>query len=239
MIKVFLDESISPAQILRVYGDNARHLKVLRVLPGERIIAGGECGAEYFARVIEREKGWVDIEIENLSPPVRKPARKVTVFSAIPKNNRFEDIVFRCTQTGVFEFIPVITARTERRINNPSRFFERCRKKARHGAEISGRSKIPRICPLISYPEALRLYINSDYDAGILFWEEEKGQSHILPEDYMDTVAVFIGPEGGLTGEEVCAGKDAGLQIRSLGPLVMDVETACISASALLLCGKT
>ncbi|NLB35529.1 MAG: 16S rRNA (uracil(1498)-N(3))-methyltransferase [Elusimicrobia bacterium] len=238
MIKIFLDEPLFPHTVLKVYGDNAHHLKVLRVFPGKRIIVGGIDGEEYFARIVERRKEWMSIEIENLSPPIRKPARKVTLLSALPKNNRFEDIVFHCTQIGVFEFIPLITERTEKKINNPNRFFERCQKKARHGSEIAGRSEIPHIRPVISYLDALEYYKSNDYDTGILFWEEENKESHILPEDYTDTLAVFIGPEGGLTKKEALEGIDAGLKSRSMGPLVMDVGTACISASALFLCGE-
>ncbi len=59
---------------------------------------------------------------------------------------------------------------------------------------------------------------------------------YISKNDMGIKMAVFIGPEGGFNNREVRLARDNGIKIRSLGKLVMDVETACIAGVSLLLC---
>ncbi len=235
MRKLFFDCALSPGREFVVSGDNFRHLRVLRARASFRFMAGDPEGKEYIAEILCVGKNTAQARVLEVSDSPPEPLLHVVLYAALAKNSRFEDIVFRCSQVGVSEFVPVITERTERPAPSSGRFYVRCEKKARHGSEISGRSRVPDVRRVLSFKEALESLGSSDIKKGIIFWEEEK-TSFLEKEDRAEKVAIFTGPEGGFTSGEVAAAREASLVCRSLGPLVMDVETACVASSALLLC---
>jgi 16S rRNA (uracil1498-N3)-methyltransferase len=73
----------------------------------------------------------------------------------------------------------------------------------------------------------------------ILFWEEEARQMP-LPEKQLSVtgdslkVAIMLGPEGGLTEDEVATAREAGFSIHSLGPRILKAETAAVAACTLI-----
>lgn len=235
MIKIFIDRPTCSGKEELISGENAHHLKVLRVHPEETILLGVPGKKEFYASIVRFSKEGVYLSVKEPTSEVREPLREVALFAALPKNNKYEDIVFRCSQLGVSEFYPILTSRTEKKVKSSEQFYRRCKMKARHGSEISGRSSVPQIKEIISYSSALKLFKESDYNSAILFWEEEESSKNISFKDLSEKMAIFIGPEGGWSTEEIKEAMRAGLKIRSLGPLIMDVETACISANALLL----
>lgn len=239
MKKIFLEERLSPGEIFRVEGAIHKHFKANRIRPGEIILAGDGSDKEFTARIKETGPDYTELEVTGVRE-AHKPSRDVTMYVSLPKKSRFEDIIYKCTQIGISEFIPMTSARTVVRVKSGrmGRTEERWRSKAQSGAELAAREKIPSIGAVMSFAEALEDFSKKGYGSGILFWEEEEGGNLVRAEDLDGRIAVFIGPEGGFTGVEARQAMAAGFRVRSLGKFVMDVETASIAAAAKVLIEK-
>jgi 16S rRNA (uracil1498-N3)-methyltransferase len=238
MIKIFVDKAIKAGDVIEIVGANHHHLQVVHVDVEDEILVGAGNFGEYIAQVISVTKKGYTVKIKSKSQENVIPVRKITLYISLPKKKKLEDIIFKCTQVGISEFIPMTTSRTIKKIKekNMEKILDRWKKKARYGAELSGRKIIPSIKNIINFNDAVKDYRDKKFDSGILFWEEEGNNNYITENDLSDKMAVFIGPEGGFSETETNYAKDNGLKIRSMGKLVMDVETACIAASALVLC---
>ncbi len=234
MIKIFASHQLQPGTEYSPGPYNLHHLKVMRVLPGDEILIGDSSEKELVARI----KDNFSAEIIKESSRHAAPARKITLFAALLKKQKYEDLIFKCSQIGINEIYPVVTSRTIKTLkkNSMEKVYERWNKKARHGAELSMREKIPSIeCP-VEFADALKIYKSKRFDNGIFLYEEEKKERYIKQSDLKNYMALFVGPEGGFTSAEAAAAAETGLLTRTLGKLVFDSEVACISAAAVLLC---
>ncbi|MEA3507166.1 MAG: RsmE family RNA methyltransferase, partial [Elusimicrobiota bacterium] len=208
---------------------------------GDAVIVGDSNFREFKAKVIEVSKDSYVVKVKSKVEICRVPPRKITLFVSLPKKKKMENIIFKCTQLGVEEFIPVISSRTIKKITSRQRekTYERWRKKARKGAEISMRKNLPVIRETVNFKEALEIYSREKFGSGIIFWEQNENQKYIQEKDIALKMAVFIGPEGGFSSKEVEAAIKAGLKMRTLGALILDVETAVIAGVSRLLCGES
>jgi 16S rRNA (uracil1498-N3)-methyltransferase len=242
MTKIFVNQSLTAGQVIRIQDSNHHHLQVIRISPGDILLVGDSDFKEFEAEVTSCGKKFYELEIKKESQLLLKPSVETDLYISIPKKYKLEDIIFRCSQIGVSRFIPIISSRTIKRMTaeNFERIRDRLHKKAVHGSEISGRADIPEIKDIVSFEKAVENLNITDDSAGdsaaILFWEEEKKGIYISDRDIKEKMFIFIGPEGGFTPEEIGLAKEKGIMIRTLGKLVFDVETACIAGTASILC---
>ena len=93
-------------------------------------------------------------------------------------------------------------------------------------AKQCGRGKVPEIGNVLSFIEALQK--SKDYDIGIIPYEKEETKTLKFlngNKDYKN-IAVFIGPEGGFSNEEIVAAKNADIIPITLGKRILRTETA-------------
>ncbi|MFW6172144.1 MAG: RsmE family RNA methyltransferase [Elusimicrobiota bacterium] len=239
MNKIFVEKHLEIGENIKIKESNLHHLKVINISPGDTILIGDKNGNEYEAGIIEVEKNSCLAKVKKSIKTPRKPVRKVSLFVSIPKKKKMEDIIFRCSQLGINEFYPFISSRTIKKLKtrNFKKTMRRWKLKSKYGAELSKRDKIPDVNEIKDFNQVLKIFRNKNYDKGIIMWEEEKSK-YISDKDKKENIALFIGPEGGFSKKEIKKAKQYGAVVRSLGPLVVDVETACISSSAILLCSE-
>jgi len=159
---------------------------------------------------------------------------QLTLAQAIPKGDKMEHIIRMTTELGVTRVIPLMTARTVVRLE-PARWGSRIgrwQRVAREAAQQSGRAAVPEIAP----PREIGAWRPDDRDGLLIcFWEEERrGLATRLPAGPCPRATVVVGPEGGLTAEEVRGLADAGALVAGLGPRLLRTETAGAVAVALL-----
>ncbi len=220
-----------------ITGDNCHHLKVVQKRPGNIIKIGDKNNQEYRAEIEKFTRGGCRVRIKDKNHDIPRPAREVDLYISIPKSDKLEQIVFKCTQVGISRFIPIITDRTVKKINprNRKKIYVRLEKKIRHGAEISEREKIPDLEEPLKFKTALKRYTENKYGSGIFMLAETNPKFKVSQKDLSNYMALFIGPEGGYTQNEARKAKNYGLKRRSLGSLILDVPTASLVASGQLL----
>ena len=220
--------------------DSAEHAQVLRLKVGARV------------RLFDGALGEADATITALGrrdatcqaqPPQRVTLAPphVTALIAIPKQGRLETMTRMLTELGVHAIRPVITERTVARADAGSARIERCRRIALQACAQSGQPWAPQVHapePLLSAAAQM-----PNDATGIVFWEEGGAALETLAlrsNAPPPRVWLVIGPEGGLTADEVASLDTHGYSRVGLGSAVLRVDTAAAVAVALVLdrCGR-
>lgn len=209
----------------------AHHIAtVLRLRPGARVMVfDGRREAE--AALVTVTAGGVSARL--VSPPQasRRPL-ELTLLQGIARGPKMDLIVRMGTELGLSSVFPVVTARSLPDPGAPR--LDRWRRIAREAAKQSGRADLPEIHPPVPMRDALAAL--GPVDLLMVPWEDERRSiGEVIAGRVGAAAAVLIGPEGGLTGEEVELARRAGGQTVSLGSLILRTETAGLVAAAMLL----
>ncbi|MBV9037403.1 MAG: 16S rRNA (uracil(1498)-N(3))-methyltransferase [Acidobacteriaceae bacterium] len=214
-------------------GTDAEHLvRVLRVEPGERFEISDNRNV-YLAEVETARKSRVEFRIIEAIEP--KPVRlQTTLVAALFKFDRFEWMLEKATELGVWTVQPVEATRTERGLAQASaKRSERWERIALEASQQSRRDRLPRIERTVRFPKALEMAA----DVRLLLDEFPNAPPILqcLPtvHTFPVHVALLLGPEGGWTDEERTEALRAGWQSCSLGPTVLRAETAAAAALAI------
>jgi 16S rRNA (uracil1498-N3)-methyltransferase len=223
---------------LTIDGDLYGHLvRVLRLASGDSFILADGRGNR-----VEAEMGTVHrgsaVALVRRRLPVQDVAiggPAITIYHALPKGDKLDLIIEKGTELGAAAFVVFIG---ERSVARPDRTriegrLERWRRIALEAARQCGRSDVPGVVVADSLKEALN---SSHQEVKLILWEEERAATlgPILREPPPASVGIVIGPEGGLSGEEVAAAQAAGYRSVSLGPRILRTETAGFAVLAIL-----
>jgi len=222
---------------LRLGGDAHRYLtRVLRLSAGARVDLFDGRGTEVDAVIIAADAREVTLALgERRSVPPRATP-PVTLLQGLPRAERMDLVVQKATELGAARVVPVRTARSA--VGQQGR-PDRWEKIAREAARQSGRADWPELAPVAALADAVTNLAPGGLR--VVPWEEAPGArplSGILggataAETPPSGVVLMIGPEGGLTEDEVALATGAGFVIATMGPRILRTETAAIVAIAL------
>ncbi len=217
---------------VHLHGQTARQIKtVLRMRPGDEIIVLDNSGTEWQVRLTEVGQKAVRGRLSGQQLAQAEPTLPLTLYQGTLKAQKFEWVLQKGTELGVSCFVPTICRRSvTNNIDALTKKRERWQRIIREAAEQSGRGLLPRLEPAMPLAEAMR-YAGSN-SLILMLWEKAAGLNlkEVLVEARPHSVALFIGPEGGFTADEVALARQSGLQIVKLGPRILRAETAGIVA---------
>ncbi len=222
MRKFFVDTEPSGKVILGQ--EEARHIgKVLRMGKGDEIVLCDGKATDYFCRIEEITKTEVVCEVFDKKESVSEPPCFVTLYQAVPKGEKFEYIIQKCTELGMSAIVPVQTERVQ---GEPNIRMERLAKISMSAAQQSGRGIIPSVSEKISFDEALCKMTKADI--AIVPYEDESAcmLKDVLRGKEPKSISLLIGPEGGFSPSEIEKAKKAGVLPVSLGRRILRTETA-------------
>lgn len=204
-------------------------IQVVRVRTGETIRVLDGCGESGDAVVRLVSNRQVELELVARHPHCfRESPVALTLYQGVAKSQQMDLICQKATELGVSRIVPVFCERNAERKRAGER-VERWQRVVKEAVRQCGRSVVPTISPLQPIEE-----IQSPKADGFgwVFWESHEGQPD-EPLSIGTEGALIVGPEGGLTSEEVQRLVDLGFRALSLGPRILRVETAAITAMAL------
>jgi len=207
---------------------------VLRLKTEKSIILFNGDGFEYLATItpFKRHALFVHI-IEKIEKNLESPL-KIHLGQGLSKGDKMEFVVQKATELGVTSITPLLSERTvvhlnSERLENKNEHFT---KVAIHASEQCGRTQVPtieKVCDLKQWAferaESTRLVLSPTASQTLKAISLEK-----------KSIALLIGPEGGLTEAEVEFACKKGFQAIALGPRILRTETAAIAMIAALQC---
>lgn len=198
---------------------------VFRLGIGDRIIIADGKGVEGTCEIKGISKGGIDIVVLEVARNLISNNEPV-LYCAILKKENFEFVVQKAIECGIGKIIPIITDRTVKLNLN----FERLNKIAKEAAEQSGRADMVEIYPPIKFEEAIK---TANSNLNIFFDIKGEPIMEILRKK-SESVAAWIGPEGGWSASEMDLAQKHNFKIASLGKTTLRGETAAIVASYLI-----
>ncbi|MBA9006905.1 MULTISPECIES: 16S rRNA (uracil(1498)-N(3))-methyltransferase [Thermomonospora] len=217
-------------------GPEGRHaVTVRRLRPGERVDLTDGAGllAEGVVAAVEgKDRLVVDVLARHRHDP---PSPRLVVVQALPKGDRGELAVETMTEVGVDEIVPWQAARsiTRWRADRKDKALARWRSTAREAAKQSRRSRLPEVADLADTARvAARL---SAAARALVLHEQASVPLRAVDLPATGDIVVVVGPEGGITDEELDLFTESGAVPVRLGPTVLRTSTAGVAAAAVLL----
>ena len=227
--RFFVDQALHRGEALSLPAGAARHVQVLRLQPGADITLFDGHGGEWGATVTRMGRSEVAVQVGTCEAVDRELALPVLMALGMPANERMDAVVEKATELGASGIQPLLCERSVLRLSG-----ERADKKGAHwqavavsACEQSGRTRVPRVAPVVSLTEWLRA-LSPAAESGMARWMLSFRNALPLDASMAPAAGVIClsGPEGGLSPAEEEAARAAGFAAVSLGPRVLRADTA-------------
>ena len=222
-------------------GPDVNHIRnVLRMNPGEEVnVTDGTGEKVYRCAIASIGEDTVELNIMWAQEKGMELPSKIYLFQGLPKSDKMELIIQKAVELGVYEIIPMATARAVVKLDQKKAAakVKRWQAISESAAKQSKRLLIPEVKEPVKFSEALKLA--SDLDVRLIPYELAEGMDGtrriIQSVKPGQSVAVFIGPEGGFEEAEVELAKEAGFQAITLGRRILRTETAGMTVLSILM----
>lgn len=244
MYHFFVEASQIGEKEIVITGQDVNHIKnVIRLKPGDEIsISNGIDGRDYRCGIAEITEEEVRCELRFIKEDGVELPAKVYLFQGLPKGDKMELIIQKMVELGVYEIIPVAMKRCVVKLDDKKAKSKIARWQgiAEAAAKQSKRGLVPQIHQVMSYKEALAYAANMDCRLVPYEMEEsldgasgmEGTRKLIEAIKPGESVAVFIGPEGGFEEEEIQSAAAQGMKPITLGKRILRTETAGMTVMA-------
>lgn len=223
-----------------IEGEDVKHIKdVLRYNINDNIDICDENGIKYITKIINMAKDKISLKILEVSEETSEPSVNITLFQGLPKADKLEMIIQKCTELGVSEIVPVITERVIVKLDekSASKKVERWNKIAQEAGKQSGRQKIPKVKNINNLKNLIEIL--PKYDILLLPYECEKEVTlkSVLRnlDKNVKNIAIFIGPEGGFSENDLKLLSLPNAKKVTLGPRILRTETAGLATVSMVL----
>jgi 16S rRNA (uracil1498-N3)-methyltransferase len=211
--------------------DASRHLaRVLRVGVGDAVTLFDGSGGEYPATITAIDKHTVSVLTGSHLPREAESNLAIHLGIAVSRGERMDWVVQKATELGVASLTPLLTERTGVKLSG-----ERAAKKIQHWQQVAisaceqcGRNRPPHVQPTLALEHWLATTVAEA--KFVLHHRADPIATGTAPA----SVALLIGPEGGLSEREIALAEQAGFVSLLLGPRIMRTETAPLAAIAIL-----
>lgn len=221
-----------------ITGADAKHVKVLRMNIGDKIIICDGEGNDHHCRIVDIGGDKVETEIVETRKNPAEPSVSCTILSALPKGERADLIVQKCTELGACEIVFFISERCVARPDGKSfeKKIARFARIAEEAAKQSGRGVIPKLYAADGLAGALDIAVKKDlplfmYETG----DRVTLKDAVAAGPGIETAAIITGPEGGFEPYEAELAKRLGISLCSMGPRILRCETAPAAALTALM----
>ncbi|TYR82359.1 16S rRNA (uracil(1498)-N(3))-methyltransferase [Priestia megaterium] len=234
MQRYFLPNDQFDDNKVKINQDDAHHMiRVMRMTVGNRIICCNENGQAALCEIENISANEVEASIIEWISEKKELPVSVTIVNGLPKGDKLELIIQKGTELGASKFIPFIAARSVVKwdAKKGAKKLERWNKIAKEAAEQSHRTIVPVVHTPVSLKQLAEL--EKEYTYKIVAYEEEakQGETSNLHRNLSslqagDSILVVVGPEGGLTEQEVSFLHEHGFTMCGFGPRILRAETA-------------
>jgi 16S rRNA (uracil1498-N3)-methyltransferase len=230
--RIHTGQTLSAGMELELEEGPSRHLhSALRLQTNAAVVLFDGRGGEYLAHIVSAQRKRLQLRVGQHHAIDRESPLPVHLGIGLSRGDRFDWLVQKATELGVTQISPLFTERVEVKLKG-----ERANKKLQHWRQIAisaceqcGRNRVPSIHP----PQRLADW-SGQLQAVCKLVLHHRGQQSLAGLAPPATVALLIGPEGGLSEEEIDLAQQQGFLPLTLGPRVLRTETAPLASLAIV-----
>ena len=207
-------------------------IRVLRLRQGEPVCLFNGDGHEYAGRISQISKQSVEVALTRKSSPARESPFPILLAQGISAGEKMDYTLQKAVELGVTNIQPIAAARSVVKLKD-----DRAEKRVQHWQQVAisaceqcGRNMVPRVAAVAALPNWLAELDHTTITRLILSPTATVRLRSLPPPE--GPVALLIGPEGGLTTEEIEMAQRHGFSAVSLGPRILRTETAALATLA-------
>jgi 16S rRNA (uracil1498-N3)-methyltransferase len=230
--RIYTEKALAVGEEIELEPGPSRHIgSALRLQAGADITLFNGHGGEFQATIAAGDRKRARVLVNKHRKIERESPLSVHLGIAVSRGERMDWVIQKSTELGIAEISPLLSERTEVKLSG-----DRADKKIHHWQQIvisaceqCGRNTVPLIHPLAKLADwSQRVEAHRKL---VLHHREARSLSSIRRPD---SLALLIGPEGGLSRPEIDSALQAGFAALSLGPRVLRTETAPLAALAVI-----
>lgn len=237
MYKFFVKNNQIVNNKIIILGNDKNHIvNVLRMKKNEKILITNKDTADtYECKITNINRNEVICIIIEKDESIKESNVKIDLYQGIPKSDKMEYIIQKSVELGVNKIFPVNMKNCIAKIKDEDKKNNRWQKISEAAAKQCKRNIIPSIEKSVSMNF---LYENiKKYDLVIVAYENEENKTikDVLKNKDVKKIAIIVGPEGGLSEEEVLNLINNGAKIASLGKRILRTETAPMAILSMII----
>lgn len=226
-IRIYTDQSLIAGKRVQLPEQASEHVaRVLRLDVGSPVTLFNGDGNEYTAELVSVAKRTVSAMVQQQHAVNNESPLQLTLAQAVVRSEKMDWILQKATELGVAQIVPIITERTEVRLDEHriERRTVHWRAVIASACEQCGRTRLPEICA----PLRLPMWTGSLSDNAALHLA-------LLPQGEIrlrevagniQAATIVIGPEGGLSSSDIAILRASNFRGLHLGPRILRTETA-------------
>ena len=230
--RINTEQALQANASIRLEPGPSQHIaRALRMRVDDALILFDGRGGQYPASLTMVDKKCVTAVTGAFDPRERESHLQLHLGVAISRGERMDWLVQKATELGVTSIAPLLSERTEVKLKG-----DRATKKLKHWQQViiaaceqSGRNQLPGMQPLQALDDWITT-VRADTRL-VLHHRAAPGSAAVTAPG---SIALLVGPEGGLTRAEIKAAESAAFEAMQLGPRVLRTETAPLAAIAIL-----
>lgn len=232
VIRVFTEQSPTnlDEEIILPASESSHLARVLRIKEGDPVEVLDGRGGRFAAQCLQVSRSRVTVQINEVhQDSAQAPAIRMAI--ALGKGNKLDDLIRPLTELGVSVLTPLLTERTEGSISSSKLQDkkERWHKLAQEACKQSGNTWMPKLDDPITFTEFVSGIAHKD---DCWMTSLSPYTTSFAPRRNAERISLFVGPEGGWSPQEEEIAQVARFNSFSLGPHVLRLETAAVSALA-------
>jgi len=227
VLRLFVPSTQAAGGRVRITGTELRHLRTLRLGPGDVLAVFDEQGAEHEVRLERLGGREASASIVTTTRPAREPRVALVLAAALLKGPKMDLVIEKATEIGVARIAPVRS-----RYTIGAAHPERWQRIALAAAKQSGRT----VVPAVDAPVPLADLVRQPWPGvRVIYWEGERSARLATLPLRAEAAVVVVGPEGGFAEDEVENARAHGFTALALAPRILRAETAALVAATLCL----
>ena len=225
-------------QEMQITGQDAHHIiDVLRMDSGDRLQVVADDGFSFVGEITAINTNTVTVLAQEILRETHEPDVQISLLQGLAKGEKMELIIQKAVEIGIADVFPVAMAHSVVVLESSKaeKKVERWQKIAEAAAKQSKRDVIPAVHEVMTLTKVLQ---TKKWDLLLVAYESENQVSlkeTLQAHKDAKSIGVIIGPEGGLSNEEVKAAQEAGGIAVSLGRRILRTETAGLVAVTAIL----
>ena len=234
--RIHVPAALERDSVVELPPSGAEHVaRALRMQIGQALTVFNGDGRDHAAEIVRIDKRGVAVQVTSTGIDVASESPlRITLAQGVARGEKMDWIVQKATELGVHEIVPLITERTEVKLD-----AERAQRRVAHwqavviaACEQSGRAVVPKVAPPVKLADWLARLGD---DAGVRLSLDPQSTlvARTLDLDRL-TATLIVGPEGGLAKNDLDQLAEAGFRGLRLGPRILRTETAGIAAISAL-----